>query len=316
MSPRPRQAGFTLIEVVGAFFLMVVILVLITGFFVENGRQRSAATELMRERLSAAGVLDLLSDDLVAAVFVGRREGEAPEDNAWRFQAEDPGEYGATRLRFVTQNAPRTNPGEHSSGWVEVAYFIEQDREGEPVLWRWLSARPPSDPNRHFPDSNDPGSMRVAIGVSAFGVRFLDAEGEWLDEWDSTYVPPDEALPQAAEISIALMRKARIGEADDGASELPGFLHTRRLALEMRPIDVAALIELGRRGEEGDPNCFTVGQCLDQGNDDWYVNELDGGCGGDDELCDLLENPDETCWSRIESRYPQVAARAPESCEP
>ncbi|HEB91348.1 MAG TPA: hypothetical protein ENI85_17360 [Deltaproteobacteria bacterium] len=314
MTTRPQRAGFTLIEVVGAFFLMVVILVYITGFFIENGRQRDAATELMRERLSAAGALDLLSDDLTAAVFVGRGEGEAPEDHAWRFQADESGEHGATRLRFVTQNAPRSNPAEHASGWVEVAYFLQEDRQGQTVLWRWLSPRPPSDPDAPFPDSSDPGSMRVAVGVDAFGIRFLDAEGEWLDEWDSTYEPPDEALPQGVEISLALLRKARVGESPGGTSELPGFLHTRRIALEMRPIDVAALLELGATGQGDEAGCYTVARCLDEGDDDWYVNELDSGCSGDDELCDLLENPDETCWSRIESRYPQVAARAPGAC--
>ena len=314
MSSRSLRQGFTLIEVVGAFFMMVVILVFITGIFVENGRQRSAATELMRERLSAVGTLNLVADDLEAAVFVSRSEGEAPEDHAWRVLAEDSRDLGATSLRFVTQNAPRTNAAEHSSGWVEVAYFLEENREGEVVLWRWRSARPPSNATSRFPDSNDPGSMRIAVGVSAFGVRFLDSEGSWLDEWDSTYLPPEDALPQAAEISVGLFRDSRIGETADGPSEIPGLLHTRRVAIEMRPIDVAALIELGKTGNDDDPDCFTVGQCLDEGSDDWYVSQLDEGCGGDDELCDLLENPDDTCWSRIESSYPQVAARAPEGC--
>jgi len=51
-----RRAGFTLIEVVGAFFMMVVILVFITGIFFENGRQREAATDLMRERPGGCGL--------------------------------------------------------------------------------------------------------------------------------------------------------------------------------------------------------------------------------------------------------------------
>jgi len=309
-----RRRGFTLIEVVGAFFMMVVILVFITGIFIENGRQRSAATELMRERLSATGTLDLIASDLEGAVFVAQGEDGDRESHPWRVLAEGVGELGAVALRFVTQNAPRSNTAEHASNWVEVAYFLEEDEAGELVLWRWRSARPPSEAANGFPNSGDPGSMRIAVGVSEFGVRFLDADGNWVDEWDSIYLPPDQALPDAAEISLALFRKARRGESQDGEIRVPGLIHVRRVSLVMRPIDVAALIELeSNDGDEG-PNCFTISQCLDEGGDEWYTAELEDDCGGDDELCSLLENPDSACWSEVQSGYPQVAAQAPESC--
>ena len=310
-----RRQGFTLIEVVGAFFMMVVILVFITGIFVENGRQRSAATELMRERLSATGTLELLANDLEGAIFVERAEGEDPESHPWRVLAESGGEFGAVAVRFVTQNAPRSNTAEHASNWVEVAYFLEQDEEGEQILWRWRSARPPSESSGDFPDSSDIGSMRIAVGVSEFGVRFLDAEKNWVDEWDSTYQPSNQALPEAAEISLALFRKPRRGESLEGEIQVPGLMHVRRVSMVMRPIDVAALIALEGNGGNEEPNCFTIGQCLDEGDDAWYTSELEDECGGDDDLCDLLENPDDACWSEIQNSYPQVAAQAPEGCE-
>ena len=311
-----RRLGFTLIEVVGAFFMMVVILVFITGIFVENGRQRSAATELMRERLSAAGTLDLLASDLEGAIFVTRTEDgtQDPESHPWRVLAESGGDFGAVAIRFVTQNAPRSNAAEHVSNWVEVAYFLEEDEAGEQVLWRWRSARPPYEPSNGFPDSSDFGSMRIAVGVSQFGVRFLDFEGNWLDEWDSTYQPPNQALPEAAEISLALFRTARRGESLEGEIQVPGPVHVRRVSMVMRPIDVAALIDLGKNGDEDDAGCYTISQCLDEGGNDWYGAELDSDCGGDDNLCELLENPAASCWSEIQISYPEVAGRAPASC--
>jgi hypothetical protein len=312
-----RHLGFTLIEVVGAFFMMVVILVFITGIFVENGRQRRAATELMRERLSATATLDLLASDLEGAIFITRtgNENADPESHPWRVLAEGGGELGAVAIRFVTQNAPRSNTAEHASGWVEVAYFLEEDEADGQVLWRWRSARPPSEPANGFPDSSDSGSMRIAVGVSEFGVRFLDFEGNWLDEWDSTYQPSNQALPEAAEISLALFRSARRGESRDGEIQIPGLLHVRRVSMVMRPIDVAALIDLGEN--DGDDECvgFTISQCLDEGGNDWYGAQLDDDCGGDDALCQLLENPDGACWSEIQLSYAQLAALAPESCE-
>ena len=309
-----RRLGFTLIEVVGAFFMMVVILVFITGIFIENGRQRSAATELMRERLSTTGALDLLASDLEGAIFVAATEAENadPESYPWRVLAEGGGELGAVAIRFVTQNSPRSNTAEHASDWVEVAYFLEQDEAGEQVLWRWRSARPPSEPPSGFPDSSDSGSMRIAVGISEFGVRFLDFGGNWVDDWDSTYRPPSEALPEAAEISLALFRTARRGESQNGESEVPGLTHVRRVSMVMRTIDVDKLIGLG---ETDDDLCdgLTIGECLDEGDNDWYEAELEN-CGDDDPLCALLDNLD-GCWNEIQISYPEVAARAPESCE-
>lgn len=307
-----RRQGFTLIEVVGAFFLMVVILVLITGIFIENGRQRNAASQLMRERLSATGTLELLARDLEGAIFVTRAEEEDAENYPWRILAEGGGELGADAIRFVTQNAPRGNAGDHASNWVEVAYFLEPDEAGRQVLWRWRSKRPPSEVPGGFPDSGDSDSMRIAVGVSEFGVRFLDFGGNWVDEWDSTYQPPNQALPEAAEISLALFRGVRRGESADGEIEVPGLLHVRRVSMVMRPLDIAALLTLGQNDAGND--CFTISQCLDLGSDDWYESELEDDCGGDDGLCALLDDPARACWREIESGYPQLAARAPESC--
>ncbi|MAG34439.1 MAG: hypothetical protein CL908_26510 [Deltaproteobacteria bacterium] len=311
---RSRQAGFTLIEVIGAFFLTVVVLFLVTGIFAENGRQRAAAIELMRERLAAAGALDLIASDLEGTIHLARRAGQDPEDHAWRFLAEGSGELGATALRFVTQNAPRSNAAEHATSWVEVAYFLDETEDGELVLWRWRSPRPPSRPARGFPSSDEVGAMRITSGISDFGIRFLDAEGSWLEDWDSTFEPPEAAIPEAAEISLALYRKPRRGEAEPDVDELPGLLHTRRVALAMRPIDVAALIELGRGDEENEADCYTIGQCLTESDSEWYTTLLEDDCEGDDALCDLLESPDDTCFSEIESSYPQIADQAPAEC--
>ena len=311
---RTTRAGYTLIEILAAFFLMTVLLTLVMGIFVENGRQREAAIELMRERLSSTGALEQLASDLEAAIFVGRAPDVDPGDHPWRFLAVDPGEYGSTALRFVTQNVARDRLAEHASGWAEVAYFLEEDADGELVLWRWRSPRPPSDLTRGFPDSRSPGSMRLAVGVASFGVRWLDPEGEWLDEWESTFRPPEQALPEAAEIFLVLMRRAREGESEDGALEIPGILQTKRVAIPMRPLDVAALVELGQDGDVEEADCYTLAACLDEGDSSWYQDLLAADCDGDDELCSLLDNPSSVCWSEIESARPEIAALAPPVC--
>lgn len=317
-APNDRRSGFTLIEVVGAFLMTVVILFFVTGIFVENGRQRDAATSLMRERLSAAATLDQLASDLAGAVFLQRGPEDDPDAHPWRFVASAPGELGATSFRFVTQAGPRTNPAPASSAWIEVAWFLAEDENGRATLWRWRSPHPPSEPPRGEPDPDDPGSMRVALDVAAFGVRWLDAEGAWVDEWDSTFTPPEQALPVAAEISLQLSKKARPGEAGDDpdATEIPGWLQTRRVALVMRPLDEVALIELASAEGDAQPDCFTVDQCLAAGDSTWYQELLADECGGDERLCELLRDSGQTCWSEIQTTYPAIAARAPQGCAP
>lgn len=308
-----RAAGFTLIEVVGAFFMTVLILFFVTGTFVENGRQREQATALMQERLSTVAALDLIASDFAGAIFLKRGEEDDPDAYAWRVLGSAPGELGSTALRFVTQAGPRANPANGSSSWVEVAYFVAEDVDGSPTLWRWSAPRPPSEAARSVPRPDDAGSARVALRVANFGVRWLDAEGTWMDEWDSTFTPPEQAMPEAVEISLQLMRRARRGEAteDPDATEVPGLLMARRVALAMKPLDVEALIALADEGE-GEPDCVTIDQCLAEGDTTWYQQLLADGCGGDDPLCEVLRDSAKTCWSTIQTTYPAIAARAPE----
>ena len=85
---RNRATGFTLIEVVAAFFLTTVVLFFVTGIFSENGRQRSAATELLRVETTASAALDLIAQDLEGTVFVTRPSGSDPRSHPWRFLGE------------------------------------------------------------------------------------------------------------------------------------------------------------------------------------------------------------------------------------
>ena len=319
------RAGFTLVEVVGAFFVMTIILVFVTGIFVENGRQRDAASELMRVQTSAAATLDLIAQDLEGALFLSRPANRSPREHPWVFLADRTGPLGSTFLRFTTQNVARGNLGEHASTWVEVVYFLTEEEEDEAntedkaedsfTLWRWRSTRPPNDPAPRDPDPDDPRSARVVEGLADFGVVFLDAEGGSVDEWDSTFTASDTPIPIAAEIRLSLFRDARPGEVEGLELQVPNEAHVRHVSLPMhRPIDVDALIELARAGREG-AECATVDDCLAMGEDDWFVALLDSDCDGDDELCSALEASNTTCWSDIKRDWPSLAAQADPACE-
>ena len=316
------RSGFTLIEVVAAFFLTTIVLFFVTGIFSENGRQRSAATELLRVETTASAALDLIAQDLEGSVFIARQSGLDPRSHPWRFIAEGSGELGATFIRFQTQNVPRGNLAENASTWVDVAYFLtEEEPEDEGItegpsytLWRWRSSRPPSEAARRDPDENDPASARVAEGLAGFGLRFVDPEGGVLDDWDSAFAPDDAPIPMGVEVNLVLHRNAREGETDSGAIRIPGRIHVRAVTLAMhRPIDLDALISLAAEAE-GELTCGTIADCADFG-DEWFVDLRESGCDGDEELCQMLNASTETCWSEIVREWPSIANEAAVECE-
>ena len=316
--------GFTLIEVIGAFFLTIVLMFFVFGTFTENGRQRAAATEMMRVESTSGAALAQVARDLEAALYVARPENRDARDHAWLFVAENSGELGARLLRFQTQNVPRGNLGEHASTWVDVAYFLtEEEYDPDTVgfgsgpsytLWRWRSVRPPTDATRRIPDENDPRSARVAEGLADFGVTFLDANGSAVDEWDSTVGTGETPLPTAAEIRVSLFEEPRGTEAAaDDALLVPGRPRMRAVALAMnQPIDVAALVAMSQ--SEEDLDCSTISDCADI-DDEWFVDLVESDCDGDTELCDLMNASTTTCWSEIVNGWGSVAAAAPAECE-
>ena len=317
------RAAFTLIEVLGAFFMTTIVLVLVSGIFMQNGRQREAATELLRVETTASAALDILSRDLEASVYLSRSETRSSNEHPWIFLAEGAGELGATRLRFQTQNVSRENLAENASTWIDVAYFLtEQRRDIEDgdgfdgnryTLWRWRSPRPPNDPARSFPEENDIGSARVIEDIADFGVTFIDSEGELLDEWDSTLSTGSAPLPSSAEIRLVIFETAREGRAAPGILQIPGRMHERHVSLAMhQPIDLDALVAL-ETSNQG-PGCFTIADCADI-DDEWFIEQLDDECGGDEELCDLLEQSQSACWDEIVNEWPSVASTAPPECE-
>ena len=311
------EAGFTLIEVIGAFFLMTVILIFVTGIFFENGRQREAASELMRVETTAAAALDLIAQDLEATIYLAPRRGASRRDHPWIFEADRAGELGATYLRFQTQNVPRGHLGEHASTWVDVAYFLEEDVEQEDrfTLWRWRSTRPPGLAGDPDLDVDDPRSARIARGIADFGVTFLDAEGGSRDEWSSPDESQETPLPIGAEISLALYREARPGEAEGDELEIATRPRVRSVTLPMhRPVDIDALIEIALALETGG-SCATVDDCLQLSENQWYTSLLQDDCDGDSELCDLLSAPGVTCWDDIAQGWPEIAGQADPACE-
>jgi len=165
---------------------------------------------------------------------------------------------GADRLKLVTLGQEPMASQIAASDLAQVAWITRTTADGTRDLLRWSLPRLPEGLDRRFPRDDDPGVFLVAEGLEAFGVRFLDAEGAWVDRWDSSALVQSSQLPQVAEISVTL------------AGDPPAGPYRRRVVLPMRPIDLAARLsgEEAAGGEdeeeeEGDESCRRVAECID-----------------------------------------------------
>lgn len=250
-------AGFTLIELMAVMLLVVAVTGVALNGYVDLSTQSTIAAELTRDTRRATAVLDRVARDLEDARLLVKPEEMDPLEHPWVFLAEPrAGRDGADRLKFVTLGQPPVADALAASDLAQVAWITRVDAAGELELLRWSWPRLPDGLDRRFPRDDDPGVFLVAEGLERFGVRFLDAQGQWTDRWDSSALAQSSQLPLVAEVAVAMAGS-------------PETLHTRRVVLPMPPIDLAARLgekeETAGAGddEEGDDDCLRVRDCID-----------------------------------------------------
>jgi type II secretion system protein J len=269
---RPRrdptqQGGFTLIEMLAVASFTALLMLFAVNFYIEISRASETAAEHTGETRRAIAILDRIARDLEGAVLVRKPDELDPLSHPWVFLAEDRGwGEGADHLKFATRGRIPRSTALQESDLEVVAYVLREAEDERFELLRWASPRLPDELDRSFPESEEEGAARFAESLGSFGVRLLDAEGEWKSEWDSSTLIDASELPLAAEISLALLPE----EVADQEEEPE--LYVRRVLLPVRPLDLAALLEgaVGATGEEDDEesdedeDCVTVDECIAQ----------------------------------------------------
>ena len=253
---RARRSGFTLIEVLAATVLTSIVIGVAVSLYINLSNAASAATARTREARNATVILDRVARDLEGAFLLDKPDDVDPLEHPWFFVAESRGlTDGADRMKFVTRNHRSLSTDGHTSevGVVSYALYSEEDSPDEFALVRANSSRLPEGFDRTIPIVEDEGAILVADGIEAFGVRFLNANGMWVDERDSSQIEESSALPEAAEIRIVL--------ASESASAAPDSLpetFSRRVILPIRPVSIdlaveqASAIAAAATGEEGE----------------------------------------------------------------
>ncbi len=266
---RRLQRGFSLIEVLGVMLITGFLLGAAANFYIDLSNQATRATESTREVRRAATLLDRIAADLEHTLLVRKPSEADPLGHPWLFVGESRfNQGGADQLKFVRRERPRGSDGP-ASDLAVVAYTLDRAEDGEGfALRRWSRPELPDGLDRSLPLPDDPNAFVVSEEIDSFTLRFLDAAGEWQEEWDSSQLADSGELPLAVEIEVGL-RDPNEEMDDDGFDPLPRR-YARHVPLPLRPIDLEALLDpdgedgfADGEGDEGDFGDLTLADCVD-----------------------------------------------------
>ncbi len=196
--------GFTLLEILIAMFIFAIVLSTIytsyTGTFRIVNETESQADIYGMARIA----LERMHEDL-ESVYIPK-DAKLPEsDEDSTFVGEDTEIKGrsADSLRFISRAHLVFSEQEQASGTAEIAYYVEEDNEGEGfVLYR-------SD-TPAFEEMPEVGTGRLVLCDSLVSVNFnyYDDEGEVHDNWDSTSEELEDKIPQRVSIKLEFENSA------------------------------------------------------------------------------------------------------------
>jgi general secretion pathway protein J len=196
--------GFTLLEILIAMFIFAVVLSTIytsyTGTFRIVNETESQADIYGMARIA----LERMLEDLESAYIPEKVEtSESDEDST--FVGEDTEIKGRNvdSLRFISRAHLVFSEQEQASGTVEIAYYVQEDDEGESfVLYR--RDRPA------FQEKPEEGTGGLVLCDSLVSVSFTyyDDEGEVHENWDSTSDEFKDKIPKMVSIKLELENSA------------------------------------------------------------------------------------------------------------
>jgi len=242
-----RGAGFTMIEMVVTIGITAMLITAVGTMYVQLTDASERATAYMRETRSATAVLDRVARDLRGAFLIRKPDDVDPLEHPWVFVAESAAaQDGADRVRFTTISQRTSRQEGHVSDIGTMAYVLHPNENDAFALYRWAETRRPEQLDRRFPGPDDPGVALVADDLAFFSMRFLSADGAWVDSWDSSLIAQSSELPIAVDIEIGRhpqdAQPLGFGEAPEVS------VYSRRVVLPQRPMDFEQLAGLGEEG--------------------------------------------------------------------
>lgn len=306
---QPTPNGFTLIETIAAVLLTAIVLTVAVRFYLDLSHASNVAAKLTRDERRANSILDRIARDLEASYLYRKPADEDPLNHPWVFlgQRTQAAEEAASRLKFFSRHHRPRGSEVREADLVFLAYFLHPDTEFGHSLLRWSSTRMPESLDREFPARDADGVVVLADHIHSLSFRFLDLDGNWQAEWDSSLMTQAGQLPLVVEIQLTLLPPDTEADASE---EIVLGPYSRKVLLPVPPLDFAAILE-GRRGRSGrsqvaragtdtaredvTQECVTVARCLDL-----HPDEVGGGAF----LSGLSAAQKNACWRDIFPEHP------------
>jgi general secretion pathway protein J len=200
-SPAATNGGFTLLEVLLAFFIFSIIFVTIYSSYSGTFKTVNTTENQMELYRKAAITLERISEDLRASYISSQTQAQnqiGPPDGYTRFLGED-AEFNnrdADTLSFFSRIPPLfSKESETSSGQLISYSVIQGDGEDELVMLR--------SENPEFIDETGarPGIV-LSDGLQAVNFTYFDDNGEEHENWDSESDQFSGRLPSRVLIAL------------------------------------------------------------------------------------------------------------------
>ena len=196
----------------------------------------------MREGIRATAILNRVSRDLDGVSLMVKPEESDPLDHPWYFVAESDMAYdGSDRIKFISRSNIPSSGASHTSDLIQIAYQILVEEDESLSLYRWTAPSLPEGYDPSFPRIDDERNFIVAEGLSSVSFRFLTADAEWVETWDSTQIERSGQLPMAIEVDLSLLPENPEEEEREFMEEQDLRRYSRQINLRMKPIDLEAM---------------------------------------------------------------------------
>lgn len=188
---RTGAAGFTLMEVLVAFFVFGLVVSLLFGSYTGILRNVEGTTDVVDRLAGVKNCMDRIQLDLDSVRVKPKGLYEPPEfdgpPDPWRFEGrtENVGGMDFARLRFVSEAHVDLAGTGKTGGIAEIMYYVTADPAGDGYVLRRRDVvfAPLFEEEDALEETGaDPILLEDVRGLS---FRFLDGEDEWRAEWDS-----------------------------------------------------------------------------------------------------------------------------------
>jgi prepilin-type N-terminal cleavage/methylation domain-containing protein len=202
MSVWQTDKGFTLLEVLLAFFIFSILFITVYSSYSNSFKTVNMTENRMELYRKAAIALDRISEDLQGgyiSLLPPNSFGQPAEYTRFLGEDNDINGMDADSLSFFSRISPLfSNEDEKSSGQIVLYSVIQGSEEDELVLLR-------SETPEFIDDTEEREGLVLSDGLQSINFAYFDDDGGMHESWDSDSEEFSGRLPRLVTISLEFL---------------------------------------------------------------------------------------------------------------